>query len=306
MSALDTVVARSPTTLTPPLCSLSRCIIDKPCGAVALSTELGDKAQLVLVRDATRGEYSWYGNAWYGQHATMSMLELGWWLPTSRRGLPSLLLADLLVAAGAPANASALEELNHAAPSAAATARVDFAPPPPITQGAALVVVSCASDYANQGFKARVMENRARHLEPILAAWRKSAGLAMIIHSPNGHTPDGSCSPRLGESVVTSNEEFDALIAKHAIKTLYYVGYAANTDMMFGVGGMQRFYSRKRYLGVATPDYYWVDEATIAVESAETLAASWAKKAALAYRQPLLRAARPYRANVVTSRRCAR
>ena len=72
---------------------------------------------------------------------------------------------------------------------------------------------------------------------------------------------------------------------EHQVHTLYYVGYAANTDVLFGVGGQQRFYSRHRYLGEATPQYFWVDEATIAVENAETIAAGWAKKAALAYRQ---------------------
>ena len=54
---------------------------------------------------------------------------------------------------------------------------------------------------------------------------------------------------------------------------------------MFGVGGMQRFYSNHRYLGAAVPGYFWVDEATIGLESELTLAGSWGKKAALSYRQ---------------------
>jgi hypothetical protein len=279
----------------------NKCVVDKPCGAVALSTELyASGAKVVLVRDATRGEYGWYGNAWYGQHATLSMLELGWWLP-GHEGLASMLLADLLVAAGAQANASALEPLNYPSPSAALTSRNVFPPVPKIDSTVALVVVSCSSDYANQGFRARVMDNRDRYLEPILAAWRENAGLTSIIHSPNGHTPDGACSPRLGEEVVTSNEQFDQLLQERGIKRLYDVGYAANTDMMFGVGGQQRFYSRQRYLSEATPSYFWIEEATIGVESAETLANHWAKRAALAYRQPLLRASRPYYHNVVTS-----
>ena len=154
------------------------------------------------------------------------------------------------------------------------------------------MVVSCAEDYGNLGFRARVMENRKRYLEPLLAAWRKT-GVSHVIHAHNGHKSNGECTPQAGESVVHTNEEFDKLIASKGIKTLYYVGYAANTDMMWGVGGMQRFYSMNRYLGETIPDYYWVDEATIGLENAETLADSWGKKAALAYRQPLLRASYP-------------
>ena len=265
----------------------NKCIIDKPCGAVALSSELSG-VEVVLVRDATRGEYGWYGNAWFGQHATINMLEMGWWLP-GHAGLPSILLADLLYAAGAEANASALEPLKYPLPSAAHTERDAFVKPQPPDSHAALVVVSCAEDYGNLGFRARVMENRKRYLEPLLAAWRKT-GMSHVIHAHNGHKSNGECTPQASESVVHTNDEFDKLIASKGIKTLYYVGYAANTDMMWGVGGMQRFYSMNRYLGETIPDYYWVDEATIGLENAETLADSWGKKAALAYRQPLLRA----------------
>ena len=285
----------------------NKCIIDKPCGAVALSTELAGRASLALVRDATRGEFGWYGNAWFGQMATTEMLELGWWLPAPQRGIPSVLLADLLVAAGAAANASALPNLTYPAPSADVTPRVDFATPPPLLQGArgaaALVVVSCSSDYANQGFRARVKENRARHLSPLLAAWRARApaGITHVIHAPNGHSPDGACAPLAGEDVVHTNDEFDKVVAANDIGALYYVGYAANTDMLFGAGGMQRFYSNARYLAQSPPAYFWVDEATLGLESEATLVDGWAKRAAMGYRQPLLRASRPYLANVVTA-----
>lgn len=288
-----------------------------PCaagGSVALSSELGAAAQLLLVSDATLGEYGWYGNTWYGQPATTSMIELGTWLGTSNisggaggadGGIPSLHVADLLVAAGAAANASRLADLSFLVPSANVVARDDFATPPEWSVEArdkrvALVVVSCASDYTNQGFLARVRENRARYLEPLLASWRR-VGAGAVIHALNGHRPDGACAPRAGEHTPTHNDDFDALLTKLNVKTLYYVGYAANTDMSFGVGGMQRFYSRRRYLRVATPAYYWVDEATVGLENAATLQNEWAKKAALAYRQPLLRASRPYYANIVTS-----
>lgn len=213
----------------------NKCIIDKPCGTVALSTELSASAiEVVLVRDATRGEYGWYGNAWYGQHATTNMLELGWWLP-DHAGIASILLADLLIASGAKANASALRPLNYPTPSASHTERNEFVTPAPPGTTAALVVVSCSDDYANAGFRARVAENRARYLEPLLAAWRKT-GLSPIIHSHNGHKADGNCAPRTGESSVTTDADFDALIKSKGITTLYYVGYAANTDMCAPLG----------------------------------------------------------------------
>ena len=52
---------------------------------------------------------------------------------------------------------------------------------------------------------------------------------------------------------------------------------------------MQRYYSNSRYLHQKTPSYYWVKEATVALETAQSLAGGeWAKKQALAYRQPLV------------------
>ena len=279
----------------------NKCIIDKPCGAVALSSELAGIAELLIVRDTTRGEFGWFGNAWYGQHATLNMIELGWWLrPARRQGIASLTLADLLVAAGASTNASALQPLSYPAPSAALTPRDAFPAPTVLDGGAALVVVSCSSDYLNAGFRSRVLENRARYLEPLLSSWRLHATSSPIIHSLNGHVADGACAPRRGELVATSDADFDQLLEAHAIKTLYYVGYGANTDMQFGVGGMQRYYSNSRYLRLSTPRYFWVEEATIAVENAETLVDSWAKKAAMAYRQPILRSSHGDAWNVVT------
>ena len=284
----------------------NKCIIDKPCGLVSLSSELMGTAKLVLVRDATLGGYGWFGNEWYGQHATVNMLELGSWLPPAGQhdhGIPSVLLADLFLAAGAPANASALAKLAHPAPSASLTVRNDFAEPeslPVSGGGVALVVVSCSNDYANAGFRARVAENRARYLEPLLGAWRDAARYP-IVHVLNGHQADGQCTPRKGEFEAKDNTAFLALLAKLSLHTLYYVGYAANTDMLFGVGGMQQFYSSSRYLGAHVPAHFWVDEATVGVENADTIADAWGKKAALAYRQPQLRQSRPYRANVVTS-----
>jgi hypothetical protein len=54
--------------------------VDKPCGVVSLSSELFGHAEVLLIRDATRGQYDAVGNRWYGQLASVNMIELGWWL----------------------------------------------------------------------------------------------------------------------------------------------------------------------------------------------------------------------------------
>lgn len=77
-------------------------------------------------------------------------------------------------------------------------------------------------------------------LLPLLQAARNSEALA-VLHIPNGHSvPPGSpCAPIEGEHVVGSNDEFDRLITQLELNTLFYVGYAANRDMLFGVGGKE-------------------------------------------------------------------
>ena len=182
----------------------------------------------------------------------------------------SALLRDVLAGLGLPGMAASL------APPVRSATEPLFRPPPPPSrrvraeQRAALVVVSCSSDYANDGFAARVAETRRLGLEPLLAAFR-AAGSADVIHVPNGRVPDGACKPLPGEYVANSTAGFDARLATRSITVLFYVGFAANTDMLFGVGGMQRYYSNARYLRLPTPRYYWVDGRTAAIEDAETI-----------------------------------
>ena len=127
-------------------------------------------------------------------------------------------------------------------------------------------------------------------LEPLLSAFRAAASTGpgvTIIHVPNGHALDGACAPLAGpgngaggsEVVVNTTAQFDAVLRANNISTVFYAGYAANTDMLFGVGGMARYYSQHRYLQIPAPDYYWVQDATIAVETPESLGGRWAKKA---------------------------
>ena len=46
--------------------------------------------------------------------------------------------------------------------------------------------------------------------------------------------------PQPGEFVANTTEAFDAIVAGSRVGTLFYAGYAANTDMLFGVGGTCR------------------------------------------------------------------
>ena len=53
---------------------------------------------------------------------------------------------------------------------------------------------------------------------------------------------------------------------------------------MWGVGGLARFYAQKRYLKETVPAVHWVPEATLAVETADSIEGGWALKQAMAYR----------------------
>ena len=106
----------------------------------------------------------------------MNLLELGWWLRAPARadandssgtddsaagGIRSLVLRDLLDGLGD--TATALSPLQFPVPTTAQRYPPDSDVPaadPSVPKGVALVVVSCSSDYLNDGFRARVMENR--------------------------------------------------------------------------------------------------------------------------------------------------
>lgn len=218
----------------------NKCVVDKPCGIVSLSTQLTAAArgrdtggpEVILLRDVTRGQYPWLGNAYYGHSASVNMLELGSWLsdtsPTdvatvtsilhhesrstnySRWGIRSALLPDLMAAFGLNSSAAQLQPLRFPAPSASQRFPPAGKPCSLVAGGVALVVVSCSSDYLNDGFRARVLENRHMALEPLLAILRGVPAVAHIIHVPNGHDLDGSCAPTPGEFVAETTNAFDA------------------------------------------------------------------------------------------------
>eukprot|EP01046_Picozoa_sp_COSAG06_P065048 COSAG06_NODE_15805_length_1041_cov_1.129237_1_plen_282_part_00 len=86
------------------------CVIDKPCGAVSLSTELFGEAEVLLVRDTTRPGPDEYGNRWFSWSLSVDMIESGAWLPpgAGQQHVRSLVLPDLLRGFGRDAAAAAL------------------------------------------------------------------------------------------------------------------------------------------------------------------------------------------------------
>ena len=285
------------------------CVLDKPCSTIRTSSSAASSSvdmEVVLVRDATLPQSQWYLNDWYSHMMSVNMIEAAPWLPDEeKRFIRSVTVPDLVRAAGVPPSspiyANATTALKYPSQTAGSSDAKRPAAVPDLRglgAAAALVVVSCGIDerdvFGNDGFRARVMENRQLYLEPLVQAVRSSSSLKLhILHVPNGHTINAesnrACRPVTGEPVFNTTEQFDSYLIAHGIETLIYVGYATNRDMLFGVAGMQRYYSNSRYLHEKTPSYYWVKEATVALETAQSLAGGeWAKKQALAYRQPLV------------------
>ena len=286
------------------------CMVDKPCGAATLAPALAAlsplPAELLLVRDAARPQPRWYGNAWYSTALSSNMLEAAPWQPG--RPIRSTTVGELAAALAAaeaplPLPPLPLPPLLLPAPSAAQTFRAPALPPSMrAADGVALVLVSCSQDYANDGFRARVVDLARRQLAALLAAARAHPGQVTVIHVPNGHALPVSggggpapvdpalaaaCTAQPGEPVVASQEEFAATLAARGIKTLLYAGVGANTDVLWGHGGMAYWYSRARYLRQPAPRYYWVGDAVVALEMAGSQEGEWALRTALAYRQPL-------------------
>lgn len=138
------------------------CVIDKPCGSVQLSTEMLGQAEVLLVRDATRPGEDSFGNPWFTTMMNINMIESGAWLPRGQQHIRSLLLADLLHGFQLDAEAAALPALSFPVPQATHISPPDRPFSLAVTDlqtNTALVVVSAADDFDNDGFQARVDEN---------------------------------------------------------------------------------------------------------------------------------------------------
>jgi hypothetical protein len=266
------------------------CMIDKPCGAFQLSTSHVVPAEVILIRDVTRPQSRYYQNSYYSLLANTMTIETAPWLTpdpsvdhdcSAQRGIRSALLADLFSAFSLHTPLEPcqypVESAAHANPShsqvpfstAASAARTAF------------VLVSAADDFANDGFQARVTENLELVTVPLLNTVRESA--LRVIHIPNGHHL--SVAPVQGEVVVHSDTEMARAIELYSITSLVYCGYPANVDVMWGAGGIAKLYAARRYLNQSVPTAYWIEDCTVAFETAQTIEGQWAKKESIAYRQ---------------------
>jgi hypothetical protein len=266
------------------------CVIDKPCGSVQLSTELRGSAEVLLIRDTTRPGGDEYGNPWMTTMMNVNLIEGGAWLPRGEQHIRSLLLGDLLSGFGLEAESKALPALSLPVPQAAHVFPPDRPFPLAVTDlqsNTAIVVVSAADDFDNDGFQARVDENMALHLMPLLDSVR-GAGVP-IIHIANGRHL--SHTPRAREFVINSTAQFAQVVRDFSFTNLLYCGYAANREVMFGVGGMAHFYAYSRYHYsdlfphvAPIPAVAWIPEATLGLEVASSIEGSWGLKMALTYR----------------------
>ena len=280
------------------------CVVDKPCGAVTLAPAMRARgAEVLLVRDAVRPQPRWFGNAWYSTRLSENMLEAAPWQPGHPiRSTTVADLTDALTRSAVVPPTPPLAPLLLPVPDASQTYRAP-APPPPLDAGAgvALVVVSCSQDYANDGFRARAVDLARGALGALLRAARANPAQISVLHVPNGHALPGTaawgnrstdpamlaCAPLPGEPVLASQAQFEAELSSRSLRTLLYAGVGANTDVLWGHGGMAYWYSRARYLQQRVPEYFWVGDATIGFETAESIEGRWAQRTALAYRQPL-------------------
>ncbi len=245
------------------------CVIDKPCGAVQLSTELLEAAEVLLVRDTTRPGPDEYGNPYYTTETNINMIESGAWLPRGQQHIRSLVLRDLLVAFGYNAEANALPPLAFPVPQMShrnPAVRPFTLTLEDVQSNTALVVVAAADNFDNDGYQARVNENSALWLLPLLISAR--AAKLPIIHLPNGRHL--AHAPNPGEFVLNSTAQFAQVVRDFSFTNLLYCGYAANRELMWGDGGLAHFYAYTRYgyspffpAVAKIPKLAWIPEATI-------------------------------------------
>lgn len=55
---------------------VDKCVVDKPCGVVTLSTSLYGKVEVIIVKDATLGQPTWYGNPYYGNRLAGQLVNV--------------------------------------------------------------------------------------------------------------------------------------------------------------------------------------------------------------------------------------
>ena len=276
------------------------CMIDKPCGARSLSTELrGDNIEVLLVRDASRPGPTAFENTFATWTSFIELIEQAPWLhtlPVEKRFIRSALTADIIRGFGLdaplPPPSEGLPQVSVSLPTYAAL-------PPLGTALTALVVVGATKNIANGngGFQARIDANVARSLCPLIDAAR-AANVRVVHVSSSEATPPlwhACAAPLRNELVVATREQFERVVNLYSLTSLVYCGYPL-LDVMWGsVAGFARYYPEERYLkqtifaprslhAGANPTFYVVEGATLARESMVTIEGGWATAQLVRYR----------------------
>jgi nicotinamidase-related amidase len=138
----------------------------------------------------------------------------------------------------------------------------------------ALVLIDVWADHPNDGWLARERANIKAKIVPLLALARKHN--MIIIYSPNGGTICPDACPQKGEidlhaAGINTTAAFHQLLQEKGIDTLLYAGYDSNWCLLNRPSGI---------FWMSQLDYniILVRDATIAMETAETLDGEWANK----------------------------
>lgn len=138
----------------------------------------------------------------------------------------------------------------------------------------AVVLIDVWASHPNDGLAERINQNIQAKLLPLVKAARK-AGL-LIIHAPHGLPVHPSVKPLLGE-IILNDYDADLVFAqlkRKGIKTLIYAGYAVNMCVVNRPIGIIEA-SRRGF------NIILVRDATIALETPESLNSEWAHKMAV-------------------------
>lgn len=138
----------------------------------------------------------------------------------------------------------------------------------------AVVLIDVWASHPNDGWLERESQNVKDKVVPLLKAAR-SAGL-LIIHAPHGHSIHPLAKPHPGE-VVLNDYDADVVYAqlkRKGIKNLIYAGFASNWCVLGRPIGIIE--ASKRGFNIVL-----VRDASIAVETPESLDGEWAHKMAV-------------------------
>jgi nicotinamidase-related amidase len=141
----------------------------------------------------------------------------------------------------------------------------------------ALLLIDVWENHPNDGWTERARGNVATKIAPLLDRARRNQ--MTILHAPHRQTIARDARPLPGEinlddADLASTEALDRFLRLHGIQTLFYAGYATNLCVLNRPVGIIRM-SQRGYKIILVRD------ATIALETPETLHGEWQKTVAI-------------------------